>query len=205
MTKEEQYQHYIDLILKWTKIVNLTAITNPDEIRTKHFDDSKAVIPLLGNTRTLIDIGTGAGFPGIPIKIECPSIHVVLLDSNRKKVNFLRQVIFDLNLSGIEALHGRAEDPEIFRTCGPFDCVISRATWPLEVFLELSEPYYDKGICIAMKGPRWQMELEKAEAVVKKYELTLKENHPYTIEDGGKRYILVFQKLRTSLQCACML
>jgi len=195
MTKEEQYQHYIDLIQKWTKIVNLTAITDPAGIRSKHFEDSKAVLPFLKESKTLIDIGTGAGFPGIPIKIECPRIHVVLLDSNRKKVNFLRQVIFELNLTGIEALHGRAEDPEIFRTMGPFDCVISRATWPLDVFLELSDPYYGKGgICIAMKGPRWQEDLKKAGPVVKKYGLTLKESHPYTIGGDEKRYILVFEK-----------
>lgn len=195
MTKEEQYQHYIDLILKWTKIVNLTAITEPSQIRSKHFDDSKAVIPFLGDAKTLIDIGTGAGLPGIPIKIEHPNIHVALLDSNKKKINFLRQVIFELNLEGIEAFQGRAEDPEFFRTHGPFDCVISRATWPLEVFLELAEPYYTAGgRCIAMKGSRWEQELKQAEKVVKKYGLSLAQTHTYTLGEGEKRCLLVFEK-----------
>lgn len=194
MTKEEQYQHYIDLILKWSKIANLTAITDPDEILIKHFEDSRAAIPFLNEPKTLIDIGSGAGLPGVPIKIECPKIHTTLLDSNRKKANFLRQVIFDLGLSGIEAFQARAEDPEFFRTHGPFDVVISRATWPLEVFLELSEPYYDKGICIAMKGAKWRQELKSADKTMRKYALKLAKTHEYTIGAGEKRCILVFQK-----------
>jgi 16S rRNA (guanine527-N7)-methyltransferase len=195
MTKDEKYQHYLDLLLKWSKGMNLTSITDPDEIRSKHFEDSTATIPFLGDAKTLIDIGTGAGFPGIPIKIECPNIRVVLLDSTRKKINFCRQVIFKLNLVGIEALQGRAEDPDIFRTHGPFDIVISRATWPLEVFLELADPYYNhKGKCIAMKGARWQQELKKAQPVIEKYGLTLTETHPYTIGQGEKRCLLIFKK-----------
>jgi len=194
MTRDEQYQHYTDLIRKWKDVVNLTAITDPDEIKIKHFEDSKAVIPFLRSARSLIDIGSGAGFPGIPIKIECPQIHVVLLDSNRKKVNFLRQVIFELGLTGIEAIQGRAEDPEIFRTKGPFDAVVSRATWPLEIFLELAEPYYGQGdSCIAMKGPRWKIELKAAESVIKKYGLKLAQTHPYSLGKES-RTLLIFGK-----------
>ncbi len=197
MTKEEQYLHYTELILKWSKTMDLTAITDPEDIREKHFEDSKAPVSFLAGARTLVDIGTGAGFPGIPIKIECPNIHVMLLDSTRKKINFCRQVIFELGLKGIEAIQGRAEDPEIFRTHGPFDVVISRATWPLELFLELAEPYYNDGGCaIAMKGARWQEELKKAEDVIKKYGLKLKESHPYTIGGGDKRCLLMFEKQR---------
>ncbi len=195
MTKEEQYDHYLGLIAKWSKIVNLTAATHPAEIRTKHFDDSKAVIPFLGRSKTLIDIGSGAGFPGIPIKIECPDIHVSLLDSNRKKVNFLRQVVFELGLKGIEAYQGRAEDPEFFRTHGPFDAVVSRATWPLELYLELGEPYFEAGgRIIAMKGAKWQQELKTADKTIKKYGLKLSSNHQYQAAAGEKRCILVFEK-----------
>ena len=193
MTKEEQYQRYLDLILKWTKTINLTAITSPDEIRQKHFEDSKAPVPFLKDVKSLIDIGTGAGFPGIPIKIELPKIRVALLDSTRKKINFCRQVIFELNLTGIEAFQGRAEDPDFFRTHGPFDVVISRASWPLELFLELADPYYNKdGRCIAMKGPNWKAELKKAESVIKKNKLTLTETHEYTIGNNEKRCLLIF-------------
>ena len=195
MTKDEQYQRYLDLLLKWSKSMDLTAITNPDDIHSKHFQDSKAPIPFLGDAKTLIDIGTGAGFPGIPIKIECPKIHVVLLDSTRKKINFCRQVLFELGLDGIEALQGRAEDPDIFRTLGPFDAVISRATWPLDVFLEIADPYYDhKGRCIAMKGAKWQQELKKAQPIMKKYDLSIIETHPYALGSGEKRCLLIFKK-----------
>jgi 16S rRNA (guanine527-N7)-methyltransferase len=195
MTKDEQYARYIELITKWSKTFNLTAVTNPDEIREKHFEDSRAAIPFLGEAKTLIDIGSGAGFPGIPIKIERPEIHVSLLDSNRKKANFLRQVIFDLGLSGIEAFQARAEDPEFFRTHGPFDCVISRATWPMDLFLELADPYYGPGgKLIAMKGAKWRQELKSADKVMKKYGLALSGTREYTLGTGEKRCILVFQK-----------
>lgn len=195
MTKEEQYRHYENLLIKWSKTMDLTAITDPEEIRTKHFADSTAVIPFLGDAKTLIDIGCGAGFPGIPVKIECPKVHVMLLDSTRKKINFCRQVIFELGLSGIEAVQGRAEDPDIFRTHGPFDIVISRATWPLEVYLELAQPYFSEGgRLIAMKGPKWAEELRKADKIVRKYELKFAGSHQYVIGDAEKRCLLVFQK-----------
>jgi len=195
MTKDEQYQRYLDLLLKWSKSMDLTAIIDPDEIRSKHFDDSRAPIPFLENAKTLIDIGTGAGFPGVPIKIELPRLRVVLLDSKRKKINFCRQAIFELNLEGIEAYQGRAEDPEFFRTHGPFDIVISRATWPLEVFLELANPYYNHGDrCIAMKGANWEKELKKAQPVIKKYKLSLVKTHQYTIGKDEKRCLLIFEK-----------
>lgn len=195
MTREEQYQKYLDLLLKWNERINLTAITDPDEIIIKHFDDSRAVLPFLNNAKTIIDIGSGAGFPGIPIKIERPHTLVTLLDSQRKKVNFLRQVIFELKLEGIEAMQGRAEDPDFFRTHGPFDIVISRATWSLDLFLELAEPYYDQnGACIAMKGPRYEKEIQKAKNVIHKYNLTLVKTHSYTLSSKEERHVLVFKK-----------
>lgn len=195
MTKEEQYQKYLDLIVKWSKSADLTATSNPEEIRNKHFEDSKVVVPFISDAKTLIDIGAGAGFPGIPIKIECPTTVVMLLDSKRKKINFLRQVIFELNLSGIEALQGRAEDPEFFRSHGPFDAVVSRATWPLNLFLEIADPYYAQdGRLIAMKGPRIKEELKKAQPIIEKYSLTLENTHSYRLAHGEERHLLIFRK-----------
>ncbi len=195
MTKEEQYQKYLELIVKWSMSADLTASADPDEIKNKHFEDSRSVIPFLENVKTLIDIGSGAGFPGIPIKIECPTILVTLLDSKRKKVNFLRQVIFELNLSGIEALQGRAEDPEFFRSHGPYDVVISRATWPLNLFLEIADPYFtQKGCLIAMKGSSVKDEIEQAKSAIEKYDLILENIHFYTLPAGEKRHLLIFRK-----------
>jgi 16S rRNA (guanine527-N7)-methyltransferase len=195
MTKEEQYQKYLDLILKWSKSADLTASSDPNEIKNKHFDDSAAVVPFLEGVKTLIDIGSGAGFPGIPIKIECPEIMVTLLDSRRKKINFLRQVIFELNLSGIEAIQGRAEDPEFFRSHGPFDAVISRATWPLNLFLEIADPYYtNEGRLIAMKGPKIKEELRQARPMIDKYGLVLENTHSYRLSRGEERHLLVFRR-----------
>lgn len=166
------YGKYIDILLEWNSKVNLTAITDTDEIIVKHFLDSLAVLGNLpiGNCRSLLDIGTGAGFPGVPIKIANQKIKVVLLDSLNKRVSFLRHLIAELNLQEISALHGRAEDyarDQDYR--GKFDLVVSRAVAKMSVLAELCLPFVKiGGLFVAYKGPKAEEEVIEAE-----YALTL--------------------------------
>ena len=118
------FDRYAEMLTERNEKVNLTAITDPDEIRVKHFTDSLAAIELIKTGATVLDIGSGAGFPGIPLKIARDDISVTLLDSVNKKVAFMNDVIADLGLKNIEAVHARIED---FPHKGEFDVAVSRA------------------------------------------------------------------------------
>ena len=111
-SRRKQFHKYYELLMEWNKVMNLTAITEYNEVVDKHFVDSLSIEKAvdLSKIDRVIDIGTGAGFPGIPIKIVYPHLHIILLDSLNKRVNFLNNVIKELGLNNIEAVHGRAED-----------------------------------------------------------------------------------------------
>ncbi len=162
----EKFSKYGDLLLEWNKIMNLTAVTDEREIVLKHYIDSITILPYLDRIccKTFIDIGTVAGFPGIPVKILRPDINVVLLDSLGKRVNFLNIVISELGLKEIRAVHMRAEDggraPE-FRE--KFDCAAARAVAPMNILLEYCMPFVKKnGHFIAMKGNAEEESYENA-------------------------------------------
>ena len=106
----EQFYKYMNILIEWNKMINLTAIIEPKEIITKHFIDSLTIANRVRKNDTIIDIGTGAWFPGIPIKIAYPEIKIVLMDSLNKRINFLDEVIKTLQLENIETIHGRAEE-----------------------------------------------------------------------------------------------
>ena len=150
----EAFDLYLKELLKWNQKMNLTAIRTEKGIILKHFLDSLSVFPYLSHISSLLDIGSGAGFPGIPLKIVKPSLETTLIDSVRKKVDFQRHAIRMLGLKGIEAIHGRVQDKEIRQTMGErFDMVISRAFSDLRTSLILSLPFLKKkGILLAMKG-----------------------------------------------------
>lgn len=153
------FEKYLSLLLKWNKTYNLTAITDPGEIKIKHFEDSLAPLPFLPRPCRLLDVGTGAGFPGIPLKIKRSDLEVVLLDSQRKKISFCEAVIRELGLKGIKTIQGRAEEKKIQQKLGLFDVVISRATFSIAVFLKTAGPYLQKeGVAIAMKSKNWKEE-----------------------------------------------
>lgn len=145
---------YKTMLLEWNKKINLTAIEEDKEIVIKHFIDSFSILPHLKNAQTMIDVGTGAGFPGIPVKIACPDIEVLLMDSLGKRVTFLNEVISKLNLRGITALHSRAEDAGTNKKLREsFDTAVARAVASLPVLLEYCLPLVKVGgIFIAMKG-----------------------------------------------------
>jgi len=169
---------HADELIKWNKKTNLTAITKPVDIAVKHFVDS--VIPSLKINRkaSLVDIGSGGGFPGIPLKVILPELTVTLVDSSRKKVNFLKQVIRLLEMDNIDAIHYRIEELEgdsFF--AGAFDVAISRAFSNLNRFVCLATPLLKKdGKIIAMKSKNTDTELKsfgnkRKEPVVETYSL----------------------------------
>ena len=146
--QREQFDRYYELLVERNKVMNLTGITDYDEVNLKHFTDSLTIVRLkdMSKISTLIDVGTGAGFPGIPIKIAFPHIKIVLLDSLNKRLKFLDDVIRELDLEEIRTLHGRAEDyakkPEYREK---FDLCVSRAVANLSTLSEYCLPFVKKG------------------------------------------------------------
>ena len=145
---------YMQELLEWNKKINLTAIEDENEIILKHFIDSLTVQKYIKNAQNIIDIGTGAGFPGIPLAIVNEKSNIVLLDSLNKRINFLNNVIQKLELSNVKAIHGRAEDlAKIVQHREKYDIVISRAVAPFNILLEYMLPFNKvNSYTIAMKG-----------------------------------------------------
>lgn len=151
----QQLLQYKDILLEWNEKINLTAIEEDRDVIIKHYIDSLSILPFLENkNHKMIDIGTGAGFPGIPVKVAYDSLDITLLDSLDKRVKFLTEVINSLQLKGIKAVHGRAEDFGVrleFRE--KYDIAVARAVAALPVLLEYCLPFVKVGgIFIAMKG-----------------------------------------------------
>jgi len=148
-------------LLRWNRTHNLTAITAADEVREKHLADSLTLLPLLGNARRLLDLGSGAGFPALPVKIARPDLAVVAVEAVGKKVAFQRHVARALKLESFTALHARAESLGEAELCGPgFEVVTARALGSLPLLARLAAPYLTPGgRLIAMKGAEGEAEL----------------------------------------------
>ncbi len=195
----DKFFKYKNILKEWNEKINLTAIEEDREVIIKHFIDSLSILPLIkiGST-TLIDVGTGAGFPGIPIKIARESIEVTLLDSLDKRVKFLNEVIKENALSGIKALHGRAEEKGIlpeFRE--KFDICTARAVASLPVLIEYCMPFVKVGgFFIAMKGSNTD-EIDNSKKALDiiggKIEEVKEFNLPFT---DSKRSIFIIRKFR---------
>lgn len=168
----KQFIQYYELLVEWNSFINLTTIIQFEDVLKKHFLDSLSIIKALPNlhnsSNSLIDIGTGAGFPGIPIKIVFPNLKITLLDSINKRVKFLNDVICNLELENISVIHGRAED------CGrleqlreSFDLCVSRAVANLSTLSEYCLPFVKKnGIFISYKSDKITEEYDKAKAAI---------------------------------------
>jgi len=192
----EAFELYLKELLKWNQKINLTAIRSEKGVVLKHFIDSFSIYPYLYQNSSVLDIGSGAGFPGIPLKMVQPTLAVSLIDSVRKKVDFQRHIIRILGLKGIDAIHGRAQDKEILQNLGGrFDIILSRAFSDLRTFLVLSFPLLkEKGMAIAMKGAVDHKEIELlTEAAEARYRLerSVSLTLPFS---SFKRTILLFQK-----------
>lgn len=187
---------YKDLLIEYNKKFNLTAIKSDEEIYLKHFYDSLTLIKaysLNGNLK-LLDIGTGAGFPGIVLKIFYPDLELTLLDSNHKKIAFLEVVIKELNLKNVTCINSRAENlPKTYREY--FDIVTSRAVAHLRILLELSIPYLKiGGKLIAMKGLS-EEEIKESAKILEKLDSTIVDTIKFNLPiEGSNRSLVIIQK-----------
>ncbi len=159
-----QFMHYLDMLKHWNRKINLTGLKGDRDIIVNHFLDSITPAPLIPEGAKVLDIGSGAGFPGIPLKIVSTSLMITLLDSVHKKVVFMSEVIRELGLKGITAHWGRAEDEENGIERASFDCVITRAVAGISDILEFSAPYLaHEGRIVLMRGRRGEEEWELVE------------------------------------------
>ena len=165
----KQFYNYMNLLIEWNKKINLTAIIEPDEIILKHFVDSLTISKYISDGTRVVDVGTGAGFPGIPLKIYRQDIEITLLDSLQKRINFLDEVIRELNLEKIETIHSRVEDfgkDKKYRE--KFDIATSRAVANLATLSEYLLPLVKVGgKVISMKGSLIEEELELSKNAIK--------------------------------------
>lgn len=166
----EQFLKYYEMLVEWNQFMNLTAITEYDDVMKKHFVDSISLIKAYNVKKTakVIDVGTGAGFPGLALKIAYPDLQVTLLDSLNKRIQFLDAVIKELGLTGVETIHGRAEDfskPGKLRE--QFDLCVSRAVANLSTLSEYCLPFVKKGgQFISYKSEKITEEREMAERAI---------------------------------------
>lgn len=161
------FLRYLRELQSWNKKINLTTIVEEKDIIIKHFLDSLTPVRLLSGVNSLLDIGAGGGFPGLPLKIAMPSLKVTLMDSVEKKVHFIRHMIRTLGLKDVDAISGRVESPElVHRLSAAFDCVTSRAFAELDAFVALASPYIRPGgMLLALKGPAVETEMKAMGAV----------------------------------------
>ncbi|MBE5968762.1 MAG: 16S rRNA (guanine(527)-N(7))-methyltransferase RsmG [Lachnospiraceae bacterium] len=202
---DKQYENFIryyEMLIEKNKVMNLTAITDFDEVFNKHFLDSLAINKVydISKVQSLIDIGSGAGFPGLPIKIAFPHIRVVLLDSLNKRIDFLKTVIDELGLTNIECVHGRAEDfarDESFRE--KFDLSLSRAVANLRVLLEYDVPFVKVGgNFVSYKAADVQAEIEESKNAMNEMGVSLIEKELLIPGTELKRKFLIFNKTKNT-------
>lgn len=197
--QKEQYERYFELLVEWNEKINLTAITEKDEVYLKHFYDSIAPIlqGLIENQPIrLLDIGAGAGFPSLPMKILFPELDVTIIDSLNKRINFLHLLPEELGLSGVHFYHGRAEDfaqDKAFRA--QFDIVTARAVARMQVLSELTIPYLKVGgRLLALKASNAPEELEEAKNALNLLFSKVEDNLQYELPNGDPRYITLVEK-----------
>lgn len=192
-----EFYEYMQLLLEWNEKMNLTAITDPEEVIKKHFVDSITIKKYIKEKSRLIDVGTGAGFPGIPLKIVDKSIKLTLLDSLNKRINFLNEIIEKLNLKEVNTIHSRAEEYAKNKVRESYDVAVSRAVADLPILLEYLMPYVKlNGICICMKGPKAQEELERSKKAINILGGKLEEVEKITIDEEMERNLIIIRKIK---------
>lgn len=198
---EEQcknFYNYMKLLLEWNEKMNLTAITEPDEIILKHFIDSITAEKYISKDSKMIDVGTGAGFPGIPLSIIRNDLDITLMDSLNKRIRFLDEVVNENDLKNVETIHGRAEElarNKDFRE--KYDVAISRAVAPLNILLEYLIPFLKVGgTCICMKGNNVEEELERSQKALKVLSCEIEKIEKFNLpESEYGRNIIIIKKI----------
>lgn len=196
--KQEQFYCYMELLQKWNENINLTAITEPEEVLQKHFVDSLTIMSYINKNEKIIDVGTGAGFPGIPLKIAKEEVEITLLDALNKRLNFLNEVIQTLELSKIETVHLRAEEAGKNKDLREkFDVSVSRAVAPLSVLVEYLLPLVKiNGICICMKGSNIEEEIANSKKAIEILGGKIEKIEEFTLPDSDvKRSIIIIKKV----------
>lgn len=199
----EQFTLYKDLLKKWNEKINLTAITDDDEIFLKHFADSLSIFRLaeVKQAKTVIDVGTGAGFPGLPMKIANKNIELTLLDPLNKRLNFLKEVGSQLGLTKVHYIHGRAEDVSRETSSRDhYDLAVSRAVAILPTLMEYCLPFVrPHGYFVAMKGPGISAELELNRKLANDLSARLIKVEPVTDLDEFEHNLVMFQKTKPTV------
>jgi 16S rRNA (guanine527-N7)-methyltransferase len=182
-----------DELLRWNRRVNLTAITDPEEALEKHLLDSLTVLPEIEPTGRLLDLGSGGGFPGLPLRLACPHLRVLSVDAVQKKIAFQRHMVRRLGLEGFTAWHGRAEKlPDHPEFAGGFERVVSRAFASLEDFVRLALPCLaPHGRIVAMKGQEGERELAAAMPVLSRLGLSCLFSRRLELPGSGARRTLI--------------
>ncbi|OYQ66085.1 16S rRNA (guanine(527)-N(7))-methyltransferase RsmG [Aerococcus sp. 1KP-2016] len=197
-----QFNRYFELLVEWNEKINLTAITERDEVYLKHFYDSLTVamhVPMTGENYRLVDVGSGAGFPSIPLKIALPDLDITIVDSLNKRIHFIEEVVKELGLEGVHAYHDRAEtfgqNPQ-FR--GQFDFATARAVARLNLLAEFCLPLVKKqGQFLAMKAQSADEEIEEAKNAIAILGGKFLEDIQFDLlEDAGQRHILRIEKAK---------
>jgi 16S rRNA (guanine527-N7)-methyltransferase len=198
--KMEQFDKYLKLLQEWNNKVNLTAITEEEEVYLKHFYDSLTLaryIDFNADSLSLCDVGSGAGFPSIPLKIIYPEIKITIVDSLKKRINFLETIVEELGLEGVHLYHARAEDFGQEKSMREtFDVVTARAVARMSVLAEFCLPLTRVGgTFAAMKGSQGQEELDDAKKALKTLGGQVKKTETFELpEDAGERSIILINK-----------
>ena len=197
--QKKQFHRYFQLLVEWNEKINLTAITAEDEVYLKHFYDSLAPILqgyILNEPISLLDIGAGAGFPSLPMKILFPQLEVTIIDSLNKRIQFLHLLAEDLGLEGVHFYHGRAEDfaqDKQFRA--QFDLVTARAVARMQVLSELTIPFLKVGgRLIALKASSAEDELHQAKNALNLLFAKVLDNVDYQLPNGDPRTLTIVEK-----------
>ncbi len=196
--KIKQFEKLAELLVEQNKTMNLTAITDPDGIAVKHFADSISVLNAakFDEKAKVLDVGTGAGFPGIPLLIMRPDLDLTMLDSTAKKLKYVANTVEELGLTA-NVLHTRAEEAgqsKEYRET--FDIVCSRAVAALNVLCEYCLPFVKVGgVFVAMKAAKAQEEIEGAKAAIKLLGGQIVDEKCFTLSDGGERNLIIIKKI----------